>query len=89
MEQIVDSVPVVPFLHISEPQTVDSVVEVWKILDKSLPDVEQVIEVPKIFLDVLPASRAAAGGTAGVRITAFSSAIVIDVIVHCHTAGAL
>ena len=26
---------------------------------------------------------------AGVRITVFSSAIVIDVIVHCHTAGAL
>ena len=25
----------------------------------------------------------------GVRITVFSSAIVIDVIVHCHTAGAL
>ena len=24
----------------------------------------------------------------GVRITVFSSAIVIDVIVHCHTAGA-
>ena len=24
-----------------------------------------------------------------VRITVFSSAIVIDVIVHCHTAGAL
>ena len=25
----------------------------------------------------------------GVRITVFCSAIVIDVIVHCHTAGAL
>ena len=25
----------------------------------------------------------------GVRITVFSSAIVIDVTVHCHTAGAL
>ena len=24
-----------------------------------------------------------------VRITVFSSAVVIDVIVHCHTAGAL
>ena len=24
-----------------------------------------------------------------VRITVFSSAIVIDVVVHCHTAGAL
>ena len=28
-------------------------------------------------------------GVTGVRITVFSSAIVIDVIVHCHTAGAL
>ena len=25
----------------------------------------------------------------GVRITVFRSAIVIDVVVHCHTAGAL
>ena len=25
----------------------------------------------------------------GVRITVFSSAIVIDVVEHCHTAGAL
>ena len=52
--QNVDLVPVVPLLHISEPQMVDSVVEVRKTLDSSLPDVEQVIEVPKIFLDVLP-----------------------------------
>ena len=49
VEQIVDIVPVVPLLHVPEPQTVDSVVEVLKILDKSLPDVEQVIEVPKIL----------------------------------------
>ena len=28
---------------------VDSVVDMLKILDKSLPDVEQVIEVPKIL----------------------------------------
>ena len=49
VEQIVDIVPVVQLLHVPEPQTVDSVVEVLKILDKSLPDVEQVIEVPKIL----------------------------------------
>ena len=48
VEQFVD-LPVVPLLHVPEPQTVDSVVEVLKILDKSLPDVEQVIEVPKIL----------------------------------------
>ena len=49
VEQIVDIVPVVQLLHVPDPQTVDSVVEVLKILDKSLPDVEQVIEVPKIL----------------------------------------
>ena len=48
VEQIVD-MPVVPLLHVPAPQTVDSVVEVLKILDKSLPDDEQVIEVPKIL----------------------------------------
>ena len=41
--------PVVQLLHVPVPQPVDSVVEVLKILDKSLPDVEQVIEVPKIL----------------------------------------
>ena len=49
VEQIVDIVPVVQLLHVPVPQPVDSVVEVLKILDKSLPDVEQVIEVPKIL----------------------------------------
>ena len=51
VEQIVD-MPVVPLLHVPAPQTVDSVVEVLKILDKSVPDVEQVIEVPKILQHV-------------------------------------
>ena len=46
--QIADSAPVLPLLHDPEPQLVDSMVEVLKILDKLLPDVEQVIEVPKI-----------------------------------------
>ena len=36
VEQIVDSAPVVPFLHAPEPQLVDSVVEVRKILDNLL-----------------------------------------------------
>ena len=49
VEHIVDIVPVVQLLHVPAPQTVDSVVAVLKILDKSLPDVEQVIEVPKIL----------------------------------------
>ena len=49
VEQTVDTVPVVQLLHVPVPQMVDSVVEVLKILDKSFPDVEQVIEVPKIL----------------------------------------
>ena len=49
MEQIVDLTPVLPLLHDPVPQTVDSVGEVLKILDKLVPDVEQVIEVPKIL----------------------------------------
>ena len=39
VEQIVDSVPVVPLLHTFVLQMVDSVVEVLKILGNSLPDV--------------------------------------------------
>ena len=49
VEQIGDSAPVLPLLHDPEPQLVDSVVEVRKILDNLLPDVEQVIKVPKIL----------------------------------------
>ena len=49
VEQIVDSAPVVPLLHAPEPQLVDSAGEVLKILDKLVPDVEQVIDVPMIF----------------------------------------
>ena len=52
VEQTVDIVPVVQLLHVPVPQMVDSVVEVLKILDKSVPDVEQVIEVPKILQHV-------------------------------------
>ena len=37
VEQIVDCVPVVPLFHTSEPQMVDSVVDMLKILDHSLP----------------------------------------------------
>ena len=48
VEQIVDFAPVLPLLHAPVPQTMDSVGEVLKILDKLVPDVEQDIEVPKI-----------------------------------------
>ena len=51
VEQIVDSAPVLPLLHAPVPQTVDSVGEVLKILDKLVPDVEQVIDVPMIYTE--------------------------------------
>ena len=49
VEQIVDSAPILPLLQPLVPQTVDSVGEVLKILDKVVPDVEQVVDVPMIF----------------------------------------
>ena len=52
--QIVDSAPVLPLLHDPEPQLVDPVVEVRMILDNLLPDVEQVIKVPKILPHTVP-----------------------------------
>ena len=54
VEHIVDSAPVLPLLHDPEPQLVDLVVEVRKILDNLLPDVEQVIKVPKILPHTVP-----------------------------------
>ena len=54
VEQIVDSVPVVLLLHTFVPQMADLLVKVLKILDNSLPDVEQVIEVPLIILHKVP-----------------------------------
>ena len=54
MVQIADSAPVLPLLHDPEPQLVDSMVAVRKILDNLVPDVEQVIEVPKILPHTVP-----------------------------------
>ena len=66
MEQMVDAAPVVPVLHVPAPQMVDSVVEVLKILDNSLPDVEQVIEDPSAHGPTALLSLGAAdGGTVG------------------------
>ena len=77
-EQIVDSAPVLPLLHAPVPQTVDSVGEVLKILDKLVPDVEQVIDVPMIspedfrihfsLLSPGAADGRTVGGSAWVRV---------------------
>ena len=56
VEQIVDCVPVVPLLHTSEPQIVDSVVDVLKILDHSLPGGKagKATRVPWLFMRHAP-----------------------------------
>ena len=53
VEQIADSVPVVPLLHVPVPQPVDSVVDVLKIIDRGPP--ELVVDVPMVSRqDVVP-----------------------------------
>ena len=71
VEQIVDSAPVLPLLHDPEPQLVDSVEEVRKILDNLLPDVEQVISAqdssshgPAALLSLGAADGRTVGGSA-------------------------
>ena len=56
VEQIVDCVPVVPLFHTSEPQMVDSVVDVLKILDHSLPGGKagKATRVPWLFMRHAP-----------------------------------
>ena len=49
-----DGAPVLPMLDAPVPLVVEQPVEVLKILDNLLPDVEQVIEVPKIILHQVP-----------------------------------
>ena len=59
VEKIVDSVPVVPLLHTPVPQ------EALKILDKLVPDVEQVIEDSAYGPAALSSPGAADGRTVG------------------------
>ena len=54
VEQMADSAPVLPMLDAPVPLMVEQPVQVLKFLDISLPDVEQVIEVPKIFSEDIP-----------------------------------
>ena len=54
VEQMADSAPVLPMLDAPVPLVVEQPVKVLKILDNSLLDVEQVIEVPKIILHHVP-----------------------------------
>ena len=54
VEQMADSAPVLPMLDAPVPLMVEQPVQVLKFLDISLPDAEQVIEVPKIFSEDSP-----------------------------------
>ena len=54
MQQIVDAVPLVPFLDDPAPQMVDQLQDIMRFFDTLLPVPQQVIEVPKILLDDVP-----------------------------------
>ena len=54
VEQMADGAPVLPMLDAPVPLVVEQPVKVLKILNNSLTDVEQVIEVPKIILHQVP-----------------------------------
>ena len=74
VEQIVDSAPVLPLLHAPVPQTVDSVGEVLKILDKLVRRAQD-LSGPGLW--ALFVAGSAAGGAA----RGCSSALLLDV---CH-----
>ena len=54
VQQIVDAVPLVPFLDDPAPQMVEQLPDVLQFFDALMPAPEQVIEVPKILLDDVP-----------------------------------
>ena len=53
-EQIGDSVPFLPSLDAPVPQTVEQLPDILRFFDTLMPDPEQVIDVPKIFLEDIP-----------------------------------
>ena len=54
VQQIVDAVPLLPFLDDPAPQMVEQLPDVLKFLDALIPDPDQVIEVPKILPEDVP-----------------------------------
>ena len=55
VDQIVDAVPGLPTLDGPVPLTVEQLVDVLQLFDALIPVAEQVIDVPKILVDVIPA----------------------------------
>ena len=54
VQQIVDPVPLLPFLDDPAPQMVEQLPDVLQFFDALMPDPEQVIEVPKILPEDVP-----------------------------------
>ena len=54
VQQIVDAVPLLPFLDDPAPQMVEQLPDVLHFFDTLTPDPEQVIEVPKILPEDVP-----------------------------------
>ena len=69
MEQLADVVPMVQILDTPVPQMVEQLPDVVRFFDTLLPVPEQVIEVPKILLDYVPARTA-------VRVTQLAEQLV-------------
>ena len=63
VEQIGDSAPFLPSLDVPVPLVGEQLVEVYKLLDVAVP--EQVIEVPKIFVDDIPSRLSVRGRVGG------------------------
>ena len=57
VEQLAEVVPMVQILDIPEPQPVEQLVDVLRLVDALVPVAEQVIEVPKIILENIPPRR--------------------------------
>ena len=69
VDQIVDAVPGLPRLDVPVPRTVEQLVDVLQLFDALTPVAEQVIDVPKIFMERIPprtsVREAADSGTVG------------------------
>ena len=57
MDQIFDALSFLPTLDTPVPLMVEQLVDVLRFVDALVPDSEQVIEVPKIILENIPARR--------------------------------
>ena len=57
VDQVVDTAPALPILDVPVPLMGEQLVDVLRFFDTLMPDPEQVIDVPKISLEDIPARR--------------------------------